>query len=309
MSGIAGDASTGASTEASTKFQDALDYRRVERAIRFLDRHRESQPELGAVADHVGLSKYHFHRLFSRWVGTTPKRFLQHLTVERARGLLRDSESVLDAAFRSGLSGGSRLHDHFVTVESVTPGQVRSRGAGLTIHTGVHPSPFGEAFVAATDRGICFLAFLPAEGDRGRGEAERSVRQELTDLWPEAALVGAPEATGAFARRAFDVDVEDREGGADAPISLHLRGTNFQIQVWRALLRIPPGHVTSYGRLAQLLKRAGSARAVGGAVARNPVAYLIPCHRVIRESGEVGGYRWGEERKRLMLGREVEPTP
>ena len=282
--------------------QDVLDYRRVERAIRFLEERRDDQPELRDVAEHVGLSKYHFHRLFRRWAGTTPKRFLEHLTVEHARALLRDSEPVLRAAHRSGLSGGSRLHDHFVRVEAATPGQVRRGGAGLRIRTGVHPSPFGEAFLAATDRGICFLAFLPDSGTAERAETEEEAREDLRRRWPEARVAADPDATAPLARRAFRILDEEP---TDDPLPLHLRGTNFQLQVWRALLRIPPGRVASYGTLAELVGRPGAARAVGGAVGANPVAFLIPCHRVIRAGGNAGSYRWGADRKRALLGWEA----
>lgn len=282
--------------------QDVLDYRRVERAIRFLERNRAAQPELQAVADHVGLSKYHFHRLFQRWAGTTPKRFLQHLTVEHARSLLEDSEPVLHAAYRSGLSGGGRLHDHFVRIEAATPGDVRRGGAGLRIRTGVHPSPFGEALLAATDRGICFLAFLPDPGTAERAASEEEARAALKRRWPDAETVQEPELTEALARRAFRVLEED---ASTEPLVLHLRGTNFQLQVWRALLRIPPGRLASYGALAELVGRPGAARAVGGAVGANPVSFLIPCHRVIRSGGDIGSYRWGASRKRAMLGWEA----
>lgn len=279
----------------------ALDYRRVERAIRYLEDHRSEQPELQALADHVGLSKHHFHRVFRRWAGTTPKRFLQHLTVERARDLLRDSESVLEAAFAAGLSGGSRLHDHFVTVEGVTPGQVRDGGASLEIRAGIHPSPFGDVLLASTDRGICFLAFLPGPKEGTRRDRELEARRELARRWPEARIVSRLEETAALARKAFAVSTT----GDRALPHLHLRGTNFQIQVWRGLLRIPGGSVASYGKLAELVGRSGAARAVARAVSSNPVGYLIPCHRVIRSDGRVGGYRWGEARKRAILTREL----
>lgn len=293
------------------------DYLRVEKAIRFLEDRRPDQPTLAEVADHVGVSPSHLHRTFRRWAGVTPKRFLQYLTVEHARALLEASRPVLETAYETGLSGGGRLHDHFVQVEAVTPGQVQSGGRGLVIRTGVHPSPFGPALLGATDRGVCFLAFLepgnegaaadPVPRPRSGPDALVSVTGEeaLDDLrrrWPEAEVRHDPEATAPLARRAFaplgDDDVE-------VPLPLHLRGTNFQIQVWRALLRIPEGRLTTYGDLARLLERPDAARAVGSAVGANPVAYLIPCHRVIRSTGEFGAYRWGGARKRAMLGRET----
>lgn len=282
--------------------QRALDYRRVERAIRYLEDHGREQPELRAVASHVGLSRHHFHRLFRRWAGTTPKRFLQHLTVQRARDLLLESESVLEAAFVAGLSGGSRLHDHFVTVEGVTPGQVRSRGASLEIRFGIHPSPFGDVFLASTDRGICLLHFLPGPGEEIREARELEARGDLAERWPEARIVRDPEETARVARKIFsEPATRDRE----LP-HLHLRGTNFQLQVWRGLLRIPPGTVASYGKLADLVGRSGATRAVARAVSANPIGYLIPCHRVIRADGEIGGYRWSPSRKRAILARELD---
>lgn len=270
------------------------DYRRVEKAIRFLEARRPDQPDLDQVARHVGVSSSHLHRIFRRWAGVTPKRFLQYLTVEHARSLLEASSPVLEAAYGAGLSGGGRLHDHFVQIEAVTPGQEKERGRGLVIRTGIHPSPFGPALLGVTERGICFLAF-PEPGDD-------EALDDLARRWPEAELRRDPEATEPLARRAFAPLEKD---DVDVPLPLHLRGTNFQVQVWRALLRVPEGGVTSYGRLARIVERPGAARAVGSAVASNPVAYLIPCHRVIRSTGDFGEYRWGSARKRAMLGREA----
>ncbi len=264
------------------------DYERVERAIRYLDRHRSDQPALEEVAAEAGLSPFHFQRLFRRWAGTTPKRFLQALTVDHAKGLLRDSLSVLDAAFEVGLSGPSRLHDHFVSLEAVTPGEYKSRGAGLRIAYGVHPSPFGPMLLAATERGICSLAFVGGRDVAAEVEA-------LARDWRGAALSEDPRATGGLAQRIFD-------GGARLP--LLVRGTNFQVQVWRALLSIPPGAVATYGGVARAVGRPRAPRAAAAAVAANRIAYLIPCHRVIRSLGETGGYRWGATRKRAMIAWE-----
>ncbi len=264
------------------------DYERVERAIRYLDRHRSDQPALEEVAAEAGLSPFHFQRLFRRWAGTTPKRFLQALTVDHAKGLLRDSLSVLDAAFEVGLSGPSRLHDHFVSLEAVTPGEYKSRGAGLRIAYGVHPSPFGPMLLAATERGVCSLAFVGGRDVAAEVEA-------LARDWRGAALSEDPRATGDLAQRIFD-------GGARLP--LLVRGTNFQVQVWRALLSIPPGAVATYGGVARAVGRPRAPRAAAAAVAANRIAYLIPCHRVIRSLGETGGYRWGATRKRAMIAWE-----
>ncbi len=264
------------------------DYERVERAILYLDRHMSEQPALEEVAAEAGLSPFHFQRLFRRWAGTTPKRFLQALTVDHAKRLLRESTSVLDAAFEVGLSGPSRLHDHFVSLEAVSPGEYKSRGAGLRILYGVHPSPFGPMLLAATERGICSLAFVGGRDVAAEVEA-------LARDWRGAALSEDGKATGALAERIFD-------GGEGVP--LLIRGTNFQVQVWRALLSIPPGALVTYGELARAVGRPRAPRAAAGAVAANRIAYLIPCHRVIRSLGEPGGYRWGTIRKRAMIAWE-----
>lgn len=264
------------------------EYERIERAIRYLESHASEQPGLDEVAAAAGLSPFHFQRLFRRWAGVSPKRFLQLLTVEHAKHLLAGSASVLDAAFEAGLSGPGRLHDHFVTLEAVSPGEYKHGGAGLEIRHGVHPSPFGLALVGETDRGVCALAFV----DRG---GEPAALDWLRSSWPEARLAADPAATRATVRRIFE-----RRG----PTPLLVSGTNFQVQVWRALLAIPPGRVCSYGRLARAVGRPGAARAVGAAVGANRISYLIPCHRVIRAVGALGGYRWGTRRKRAMLAWE-----
>jgi AraC family transcriptional regulator of adaptative response/methylated-DNA-[protein]-cysteine methyltransferase len=271
------------------------DYERVEKAIRYLLENHLEQPQLDDVAAAAGLSPHHLQRVFKRWAGVSPKRFLQFLTVEHAKRLLEESQSVLDAAFETGLSSPGRLHDHFVALEAVTPGQYKERGHGLSIRHGVHPSPFGTVFLAVTDRGICALSFL------GGGDEEAGDR--LTDLrrqWPEATFSTRRAETRALAERVFAAGPGDAE-----PIRLLVQGTNFQVQVWKALLRIPPGAVTSYERVAQAVGRPRAFRAVGTAVGQNPVSYLIPCHRVIRGLGLVGNYRWGEERKHALLAWEA----
>jgi AraC family transcriptional regulator of adaptative response/methylated-DNA-[protein]-cysteine methyltransferase len=259
----------------------AMDYQRVERAIRFLDEHHTEQPSLPRVAAAAGLSESHFQRLFKRWAGVSPKRFLQYATAEHARQLLLDSRPVLEAALDAGLSGPGRLHDLTVNVHAMTPGEIRQGGAGTTVRYGLHDTPFGHCFLARTERGVCALRF-------GDGLAEERAR------WPAAEFVRDDAATAEVAARAF-------AGGA---ISLDLHGTNFQIRVWEALLRIPTGSVTSYGALARRIERPGAARAVGRAVGSNHIAVLIPCHRVLRETGAFGGYRWGLERKRALLACE-----
>ena len=272
--------------------QSAQDYALVAQAIRYIESHRREQPELAAIAAQVGLSEFHFQRLFSRWAGVSPKRFLQALTVEEARRNLTRSGSVLDAAYDSGLSGPGRLHDLFVQCQAATPGDVKSGGAGLTIRYGVEPTPFGDALIGVTERGICALSFV------GEGEGDRAI-DELRARWPAARLVENRVESGAITQRIF------ADSRPDEPLHLYIKGTNFQMQVWQALLRLPSGALTTYGDLAQAIGRPSAARAVGSAVGSNAIAWLIPCHRVIRQTGVVDGYRWGSDRKRAMLGWEA----
>ena len=278
----------------TTRHTEDTDYERVGRAIRFLEERRAEQPSLDEVAEVMGLSPHHCHRLFSRWVGTTPKRFLQYLTAEHAKKVLAESRSVLDAAFDAGLTSPGRLHDLMVTMEAVSPGEYRAAGQGLEMRWGVHPTPFGEAFLSVTGRGICALEFLAA-----REPAEAAAG--LAEAWPAATVFHDPAATGPVAKRLFP------EGPAlpEGPFHLLVRGTNFQVRVWQALLRIPVGAVISYGDLARRLGQPGAARAVGGAVGSNPVSYLIPCHRVVREATGLGHYRWGAARKHALLAWEA----
>ena len=287
---------------------DTKDYIRVESALAYLSENRQTHPSLAAVAEHVGLSEHHLQRLFTRWAGISPKRFLQFQTIESAKSLLRDARSVLDTTYSTGLSSGGRLHDLFITLEAVTPGEFKSGGSGLTIRTGFHDSPFGECLIGVTDRGICGLSFV-ADGDRATAMAE------LESHWPGATFVDDPRSTRFTVRQVFAAWNGDRwqptgaEGSGDdvtpTPLSLLVRGTNFQVRVWEALLRIPPGAVATYEDVASAAGRAGATRAVGSAIARNPVAYLIPCHRVIRKTGAFGGYHWGAARKVAILLRET----
>jgi AraC family transcriptional regulator of adaptative response/methylated-DNA-[protein]-cysteine methyltransferase len=269
------------------------DYQRIEQAIRYLSENFRQQPSLAQVAAQVGLSEFHFQRLFRRWAGVSPKRFLQFLTAEYARGVLQASGSVLEAAWESGLSGGGRLHDLTVALHAATPGEIKSRGAGLTIRYGFHPTPFGEALIAATTRGICALAFVQGS----REEALARVRPP----WKNAAFIPDQTATAALAERLFSRRKQQSGGN----LVLHVQGTNFQIKVWQALLCLPKGSAAAYGDIAAAIGAPGAARAVGAAVGQNPVAWLIPCHRVIRKTGMLGGYRWGTVRKKAMLGWEA----
>jgi AraC family transcriptional regulator of adaptative response/methylated-DNA-[protein]-cysteine methyltransferase len=282
-------------TDADSAAHDgARDYQRIARAIAYLQRHAAAQPELAEVARQAHLSQHHFQRLFTRWAGVSPKRYLQLLTVESAKARLAASRSVLDLAGEVGLSGGGRLHDLFVTLEAMSPAEARSGGAGLEIGYGVHGTPFGPCVVATTARGVCGLHFL----DRG---SDVQARERLREDWPHAALAAAPAATRPIAERIFE-PLAARPG---RPLALLVRGTNFQVQVWRALLALPPGAVATYGDLATAVGRPAAARAVGNAVGANPVAWLIPCHRVIRESGLPSPYRWGTVRKSAMLAWEA----
>jgi AraC family transcriptional regulator of adaptative response/methylated-DNA-[protein]-cysteine methyltransferase len=264
----------------------AGDYDRIARAIEYLRAHAADQPSLGEVARAVHLSPFHLQRLFSRWAGISPKRFLQTLTVDDAKRRLREQADVLAATYESGLSSPGRLHDLFVAVEAVTPGEFKAFGRGLRVGYGVHPTPFGWCLLARTARGICSLEFL---GDREEGDA--GIR-ELRRAWPGAECVPEPKATGRLVRQLFG-----RPRPAAAPVPLVLRGTNFQIQVWRALLRIPLGARVSYRQVAVGVGRPGAVRAVASAVGANPIAVVIPCHRVLRSDGTPGGYRWGLIRK------------
>jgi len=277
---------------ASSDFQTVAD------SLSFLGKNFRNQPSLDELASQAGMSKYHFQRVFTRWAGVSPKRFLQFVTVEHAKDLLSESEPLLKTAFSLGLSGPARLHDLFVTIEAVTPGEFKKGGTDLEIRYGVHDSPFGPALLGRTGRGLCHLSFLP---EKEPLFVEGNV-QELQDEWPGATLVEDPAQTGDLAELIFEQAIR---ASNPASLSIFLKGTNFQVKVWNALLRIPPGTVTTYGRLARALGQPTAARAVGGAVGKNPVSYLIPCHRVIREMGTISGYRWGPIRKRAMLGWEA----
>jgi AraC family transcriptional regulator of adaptative response/methylated-DNA-[protein]-cysteine methyltransferase len=269
------------------------EYERIASAIRYLEAHWRDQPSLADVARHVGLSESHFQRLFTRWVGISPKRFLQQATAQFARSLLRDHRAALPTTLDAGLSNPSRLHELIVHAEAMTPGQVRRGGDGVEIAWGFHDSPLGNALVAVTPLGICSIQFAETAADR------RAAVARLRDEWPAATLVESTARTRKAARQALGA-----LGAPSGPLALHVRGTNFQLKVWTALLGIAPGCVTTYEELAEAIGQPAAARAVGSAVGRNPVSLLIPCHRVIRKSGGLGGYAWGLERKELILRAE-----
>lgn len=269
------------------------DYSRVEQAIHYLTRRAAAQPRLAEVAAEVGLSEFHFLRLFQRWAGVSPKRFLQFLTLEEAKARLAESRSLLDVSHAVGLSGPSRLHDLFLSLERMTPGEYKARAEGLTLHWGVEDTPFGPALFAALDRGLCGLAFL----QEARPEP---AFEELRARWPGARLEAAPGRIRPYAE-ALNARMRGR---LDQPLALVLKGTPFQLKTWEALLRIPAGRVLAYGDVAGLAGAPGASRAVGTALGQNPLAWLIPCHRVLQASGAVGQYHWGTPRKQAMLGFE-----
>lgn len=274
------------------------DYAKVEQAIRFIQDHAQAQPELLEVATEVGLSEFHFQRLFQRWAGVSPKRFLQFLTLEEAKRMLAESRSVLETSHAVGLSGPSRLHDLFLSLERLTPGEFKAQAEGLTVQWGVEDTVFGPALFAALlrdgeERGLCGLAFLDDD------DPERAF-EELRLRWPGARLEASPARARAYAE-ALDARLRGNPG---KPLSLVLKGTDFQVRTWEALLRIPSGRVVAYQDLAAMTGAPKASRAVGSALGQNPIACLIPCHRVLQATGAVGHYHWGAPRKQAMLGFE-----
>jgi AraC family transcriptional regulator of adaptative response/methylated-DNA-[protein]-cysteine methyltransferase len=285
---------------------NAHDYQRIEASIHFIEAHYRDEPALSDIAASAGLSPFHFERLFKKWAGTTPKRFVQCLRVEHAKSLLEHSRSVLDASWETGLSSPSRLHDLFCSIEAVTPGEYKSGGDGIKIRHGIYPTPFGDCLIATTERGICHFAFCDAVGENGdgpqraiRGDHSRELR-ELHEGWPRAHFEADGGTSEALIAKLFDGAAETRGG----PFHLLVKGTNFQTQVWRGLISIPPGCAVSYTDVANRIGRTDAVRAVAGAIAANSIGYLIPCHRVLRSTGALSGYRWGHERKRALLAWE-----
>src|SRR5215813_4627979 len=270
------------------------DYDSVRRAIAFISERWRTQPTIEAMADSSGVTPDELHHLFRRWAGLTPKDFMQALTLDHAKGLLRDSASVLDAALDSGLSGPGRLHDLFVTHEAMSPGEWKSGGQGLTIYYGFHPSPFGSALIMASERGLAGLAFADAG-------AEKAALADMRRRWPNAHYVEDVARTAPLARRIFD----PMRWRAEEPLRVVLIGTDWEVRVWEALLRIPMGRLTSYSNIATKLCAPKAARAVGAAVGKNPLAFVVPCHRVVGRTGALTGYHWGLTRKHAMLGWEA----
>jgi len=272
----------------------AADYDVVRRAIGHIRGHWREQPEIEAIAEAAAVTPTELHHLFRRWAGLTPKAFLQALTLDGARQLLRDSASVLDATYEVGLSGPGRLHDLFVTHEAMSPGEWKSGGEGLTVYFGFHPSPFGSALVMATERGLAGLAFA----DPGE---ERAALADMKARWPRAAYVEDSARTAVVAKRIFDPS----QWQPSQPLRVVLIGTDWEVRVWETLLQIPMGRLVTYSDIAGKVRSPAAARAVGAAVGKNPVSFVVPCHRVVGKSGELTGYHWGITRKRAMLGWEA----
>ena len=271
------------------------DFEAIAKVISFMDEHYRDQPNLENLAEQVGYSQYHFHRLFVRWAGVTPKEFLQCLTLNHAKARLLQGESVLNASLEVGLSGPSRLHDLAVEIESASPGEIKSGGKGLHIRYGTSETPFGEWLVGECARGICHVSFME------RNHEGAGVRHEIFQKWPEASYEEDHSVAIQMANRVF----VQRNHGVQDSFRAYVKGTKFQVQVWRALLEVPSGSLTSYGNLAAKVGIPSAMRAVGSAVGQNPIAYLIPCHRVIRGTGAIGQYRWNVDRKRAMIGWET----
>jgi AraC family transcriptional regulator of adaptative response/methylated-DNA-[protein]-cysteine methyltransferase len=272
----------------------AADYDIVRRAIAHIRGHWRAQPQIEQIAEAAGVTAAELHHLFRRWAGLTPKAFLQALTLDHARQLLRESASVLDASYEVGLSGPGRLHDLFITHEAMSPGEWKSGGEGLTIAYGFHPSPFGTALVMCTERGLSGLAFA----DPGK---EKAALADMRSRWPKAKYVEDSDRTAPLAQRIFN----PKFWRPDRPLRVVLIGTDFEVRVWETLMRIPLGRATTYSDIAGRIGAPKAARAVGAAVGKNPVCFVVPCHRVVGKSGDLTGYHWGITRKRAMLGWEA----
>jgi AraC family transcriptional regulator of adaptative response/methylated-DNA-[protein]-cysteine methyltransferase len=273
------------------------DYDLIRRAIAFLSESWTEQPSLDRLAAHLGLSPAHCQKLFKRWCGLSPKEFVQAITVDHARALLQGSASVFDAALEVGLSGGGRLHDLFVSHEAMTPGDIKRRGEGLELAYGFHASPFGEALLIATERGVAGLAFV----DEDKGQSRDVALADMMRRWPKGRFVAAPDKTAPHARQVFTPGTWNKE----RPVRLIMIGTDFEVRVWESLLKIPMGRAVSYADIARHLGAPSASRAVGSAVGRNPISFVVPCHRVLRGDGSLGGYHWGLTRKRALIGWET----
>lgn len=273
--------------------QQELNYNRIADAIRFIKKNYRTQPKLEEIAEHINMSPFHFQRMFSEWAGTTPKRFLQYLNIEYAKKILKETHATLfDTACELGLSGTGRLHDLFINIEGMTPGEYKNGGLALNINYSFADTPFGKIIAASTDKGVCHMAFVD--------EGERRAFDHLRSIFPNAKYVLSPDTKQQHALSVFDRDWNRLE-----EIKLHLKGTEFQLKVWETLLKIPAGGLATYADLATKSGYNGACRAVGTAVGKNPVAFLIPCHRAIKATGEPGNYHWGEMRKNAIIGWEA----
>jgi AraC family transcriptional regulator of adaptative response/methylated-DNA-[protein]-cysteine methyltransferase len=270
------------------------DYAVVRRAVSFISENWRDQPSLETIAEEVGLKPLALQRLFTRWAGLSPKGFLQALTLDHARGLLSDSASVLDASYEVGLSGPGRLHDLFVTHDAMTPGAYKARGEGIAVSYGFHPSPFGRALVMVTEHGLAGLAFAD-EGEEAR------VLADMRSRWPRASYAEDPAATAPYVARIFDPET----WRPDRPLRIFMIGSDFEVRVWETLLKLPLGRATTYSDIAAHIGRPSAARAVGTAVGRNPLSFVVPCHRVLGKGGSLCGYHWGLTRKRAIIGWEA----
>ncbi len=266
------------------------DYQKIAQAINYLVDHAQEQPDLQLLATQAGLSPSHFQRKFTAWTGVSPKCFLQYLTLEHAREMLDRGKPVQDVAWTAGLSGPGRLHDLCVSLEAASPGEIKNGGAGLQISYGYGPTPFGECLLADTPRGICYLAFIQQQN-------HAAAMNDLQQIWPSATFTHQPDHTLQMILQIFNLQT----GANRVSLQAYVKGTKFQLRIWRALLQIPEGSLSSYGEIALAVNRPRAARAVGSAVGANPLAYLIPCHRVIRNTGVIGAYRWGSDRKKMLL--------
>ena len=271
--------------------QQQIQYERIAKAIDYIQQNFKDQPNLDEVADYLHLSPAHFQRLFSEWAGTSPKKFLQYISLEHAKSILKQNHSVLDATFETGLSSGSRLHDLFIQIEGMTPAEYKNGGENLTIHYRFSDTQFGRVLVASTTKGICKMSFIDGDMD---------AYSLLQTQFPQAKFIEQSDELQQNALAIFSSNCTDL-----SQIKLHLKGTDFQLKVWESLLKIPMGQLSTYGELAQSIGNAKASRAVGTAIGRNPVAFLIPCHRVIQASGVLGEYHWGRTRKMSMIGWEA----
>ena len=299
--------------EPSDTFNTAHeDYETVRLVLKHITENWRDQPELDELTSLTGVAETRLQKTFTRWAGLSPKAFLQAVTLDHAKRLLEEGLPLLETSFELGLSSPGRLHDLFVTHEAMSPGVYKAKGAGLVINYGFHASPFGEALIMATDRGLAGLAFADTQGTDGKHEGEigtgsfnrKEALEDMIKRWPDATYCENPAQTQAYAQRIFDPS----HWRADQPLKVVLIGTDFQIRVWEGLLRIPVGKATTYSDLAKSLEKPDASRAVGTAVGRNPISFVVPCHRVIGKSGKLTGYHWGLTRKRAMLGWEAGVT-